>query len=116
MAAKTALALRTHRGRPFAASSDPEDAATRPANSVRGRMSRERWMALLFLAGSLCFVVGPFPGYLALVGPGADAATFFAGSILFTAGGALQARLAFPERRAGRPGAMAWWSAAVQFA
>jgi hypothetical protein len=49
-------------------------------------MSRERWMALLFALGSTCFLIGPFPGYIDLVGPGADAVTFFAGSILFTAG------------------------------
>ena len=35
-------------------------------------MSRERWMALLFALGSLCFLIGPFPGYVELVGPGAD--------------------------------------------
>ena len=69
-------------------------------------MSRERWMALFFATGSLCFLIGPFPGYVDLVGPGADAVTFFAGSILFTAGGALQTSLARPgapraRRRAG---------------
>src|SRR5687767_11813490 len=32
-----------------------------------GAMSRERWMALLFAAGSACFLVGPFPGYASLV-------------------------------------------------
>src|SRR4051794_5334257 len=79
-------------------------------------MSRERWMALLFAGGSLCFVIGPFPGYVALVGPGADAVTFFVGSILFTAGGALQSVIAFPERRSGRAGRAAWWAAAIQSA
>ena len=49
-------------------------------------MTRERWMALFFAAGSLCFVVGPFPGYVDLVGAGADAVTFFVGSVLFTIG------------------------------
>ena len=62
-------------------------------------VSRERWMALFFALGSLCFLVGPFPGYANLVGDKADAITFFVGSILFTAGGALQSLLAFPERR-----------------
>ena len=73
-------------------------------------------MALLFAAGSLCFLIAPFPGYVELVGPGADAATFFAGSLLFTAGGAMQAWLSFPERRSSGAGRAAWWSAAVQFA
>ena len=31
-------------------------------------MSRERWMALCFAIGSLCFLIGPFPGYAQLVG------------------------------------------------
>ena len=73
-------------------------------------MTRERTMALCFAAGSVCFLVGPFPGYENLVGPGADAVTFFAGSVLFTLGGALQVSLA-----AGGPRA-AWWAAVVQSA
>jgi hypothetical protein len=47
-------------------------------------------MAVAFAAGSACFLVGPFPGYLSLVGPVAVGVTFFVGSVLFTAGGALQ--------------------------
>src|SRR4051812_2634261 len=69
-----------------------------------------RWMALLFAVGSLCFLIGPFPGYADLVGPGADAVTFFVGSIFFTAGGALQTYLA---RGGPRP---ELWAAAVQSA
>jgi hypothetical protein len=79
-------------------------------------MSRERWMALLFAAGSACFLVGPFPGYVELVGPEAVGVTFFAGSILFTAGGALQTWLALPGRRSAGPGRAAWRAAAVQSA
>lgn len=78
-------------------------------------MTRERWMALLFAVGSLCFVVGPFPGYANLVGDTADAVTFFAGSILFTGGGALQSLTAFPERHSQHGGA-AWWAALIQTA
>ena len=77
-------------------------------------MQAERAMALLFAAGSLCFFVGPFPGYVDLVGPQADAATFFAGSILFTAGGAVQSWLAFPDRH--QRGRADWWAAIVQSA
>ena len=51
-------------------------------------------MALFFALGSTCFLVGPLPGYAQLVGGPADAITFFVGSILFTAGGALQTWLA----------------------
>jgi cytochrome c oxidase assembly factor CtaG len=77
-------------------------------------MGRERWMALLFATGSLCFLIGPFPGYAQLVGAEADAATFFAGSILFTGGGAVQTWLAYPERHGTGRGA--WWAATVQSA
>lgn len=79
-------------------------------------MTRERWMAVCFVAGSASFVVGPFPGYANLVGDSADAATFFAGSILFTSGGVLQSLLAFPGRRASIPGRALWGAAAIQTA
>lgn len=72
-------------------------------------------MALFFALGSTCFVIGPFPGYANLVGDGADAVTFFVGSVLFTIGGALQVSIAFPERGSVR-GRSALWVAAVQSA
>jgi hypothetical protein len=72
-------------------------------------------MAALFAAGALCFLIGPFPGYLALVGPVADAVTFFVGSLLFTAGGAVQVWLAAPGRGDTGAGRAAWWTATVQF-
>jgi hypothetical protein len=71
-------------------------------------------MAWLFAIGSFCFLIGPFPGYVDLVGPGADAVTFFVGSIFFTGGGAMQTWLAHRDRRgAGRAD---WWAAVVQSA
>jgi len=73
-------------------------------------------MAWMFAVGSTCFLVGPFPGYEALVGPTATGATFFVGSIFFTAGGALQTLGAAPGRRAGGPARAAWWAAVVQSA
>ena len=73
-------------------------------------------MALFFAVGSMCFLIGPFPGYAQLVGATADAVTFFIGSILFTTGGALQTRIAFPERRSPGAGQAAWWAATVQSA
>ena len=79
-------------------------------------MTRERWMAVCFAAGSLCFVVGPFPGYSSLVGESADAVTFFVGSILFTMGGALQVISALPDRRSSDRGRGDWWAAAIQAA
>lgn len=67
-------------------------------------------MGLAFATGSLCFLIGPFPGYAQLVGAEADALTFFVGSILFTIGGALQSWLAWPQ------GGGAWWAAVIQSA
>ena len=79
-------------------------------------MSRERWLGLLFGAGSACFVIGPFPGYAELVGAGADGVTFFVGSILFTAGGLVQTSLSFPARRQPGGGSSAWRAAVIQSA
>jgi hypothetical protein len=79
-------------------------------------MSRDRSMALAFTAGSTCFLVGPLPGYLALVGPVGDAVTFFVGSVFFTAGGALQVWSAASGRRSGPAGRAAWAAATVQSA
>jgi hypothetical protein len=73
-------------------------------------------MALLFALGSACFFVGPFPGYAKLVGGNIDELTFFVGSILFTAGGALQTWLAWPERHSGDAGRSAWRAALIQSA
>jgi hypothetical protein len=79
-------------------------------------MSRERWMALLFAIGSLCFLIAPFPGYVQLVGAAADAITFFVGSIFFTAGGALQVWLSYGDRSSPGEGRGAWWAAVIQSA
>ena len=73
-------------------------------------------MALLFGAGSVCFLIGPFPGYAELVGAAADGVTFFVGSILFTAGGLLQTSLSLHARREPGGGRAAWWTAIVQSA
>src|SRR5690349_10290647 len=77
-------------------------------------MRRERWMTALFAIGSTCFLIGPFPGYIDLVGPEADALTFFVGSIFFTGGGAMQTWLAFADRHGS--GRADWWVATVQSA
>ncbi|MBV9415183.1 MAG: YrhK family protein [Solirubrobacterales bacterium] len=79
-------------------------------------MTRPRWMALCFALGSTCFLIGPFPGYVQLVGESADGVTFFVGSILFTTGGALQSWLAWPDRHERGAGRAAWWSAVIQSA
>ena len=71
-------------------------------------------MAWAFGLGSACFLIGPLPGYASLVGVRADALTFFAGSVLFTIGGALQTWLAAPRRSADAAGRAAWWAATIQ--
>lgn len=50
------------------------------------------WIGVLFAIGSTCFLIGPFPGFVELVGAEADAAVFFAGSIFFTSAAFLQFR------------------------
>jgi hypothetical protein len=89
-------------------------------------------VALLFVAGSACFALGSFPGYLDAVGGTADGVTFFVGSLLFTSasGGQLlqaqtpalatatadgQHRPARARWRAWLPHDRAWLAAATQF-
>ena len=86
--------------------------ATRPG----ARVAWDRVIAVGFAVGSACFFIGPFPGFVELVGPEADAATFFAGSVFFTFAAGLELREG-TVRRGRRWGAdPSWWSAAVQFA
>src|SRR5689334_12842445 len=76
------------------------------------------WTGLLFAIGSTCFLVGPLPGFIQLVGSAADGTVFFVGSIFFTSaaflqylaasGGGERLRLGFDLRSSE------WWSAAVQ--
>lgn len=68
------------------------------------------WIAILFAIGSTCFLVGPFPGYAALVGAEADAMTFFVGSIFFTSAALLQTLETWPAPAIDR------WSSIIQFA
>ena len=83
-----------------------------PATSGRwAPRSTSWWIAVLFILGSACFAVGPFPGFVQLVGAAADAAVFFAGSLCFTAAAALQCvDTGFEPRR------IDWWAAVVQLA
>lgn len=79
------------------------------------------WIAVLFAAGSACFLVAPFPGFLQLVGPVADGVVFFVGSLLFTSAASLQ-WLQTINADGGRrlrvvtfePRRLDWWSAGVQ--
>ncbi len=79
------------------------------------RRAWDRWIAIGFAIGSACFFVGPFPGFVQVVGQGADSVVFFAGSIFFTLAAGLEVReatLRLGRRWTGDP---SWWSAAVQF-
>jgi hypothetical protein len=67
------------------------------------------WIAVLFAAGSACFLVAPIPAFLQLVGPAVDGAVFFVGSLLFTSAATLQMlETSNAPRRIDR------WSAGVQ--
>jgi hypothetical protein len=68
------------------------------------------WIAVLFVLGSACFAVGPFPGFVQAVGAVPDAGVFFAGSIAFTCAAALQLRTTPRAARMDR------WADAVQLA
>jgi hypothetical protein len=79
------------------------------------RAAWDRWIAAGFAVGSACFFIGPFPGFVQLVGPGADGVVFFAGSIFFTLAAGLELREG-TLRRGRRFGAdPSWWSGAIQF-
>jgi hypothetical protein len=86
--------------------------APRPAT----RAAWDRSIALGFAVGSACFFIGPFPGFVQLVGPGADSVVFFVGSVFFTLAAAMELREGTVRRgrRWGRD--PSWWSAAIQFA
>jgi hypothetical protein len=73
--------------------------------------SIEWWTAVLFMVGSACFAIGPFPGFVHLVGAAADAAVFFAGSIFFTSAATLQCVAAGTGPRGKE-----WWAGVVQLA
>jgi hypothetical protein len=85
--------------------------APRPATQV----AWDRAIALCFAAGSACFVLGPFPGFVQLVGAGADGAVFFAGSVLFTIAAGLELREGTVRRRRRWGRDPSWWSAFIQF-
>jgi hypothetical protein len=85
------------------------------AHRPDARAAWDRWIAVGFAVGSVCFFIGPFPGFVQLVGPGADGVVFFAGSVFFTLAAGLELREA-TLRRGRRWGSdPSWWSAAIQF-
>lgn len=68
------------------------------------------WIGILFAIGSTCFLVGPFPGFVELVGSEVDGIVFFVGSIFFTSAATLQ----FLDGGLYVPRRLDWWSNAVQ--
>ena len=85
------------------------------------------WIAVLFIVGSACFLVGPLPFFLDAVGAQADARVFFIGSLFFTSAATLQwletinadpGPAAAPRGSlrllAWEPGRIDWWSSGVQ--
>ena len=52
--------------------------------SSRNAGAASRSIAILFAAGSACFLVAPFPGFADLAGAEVVGIVFFAGSLLFT--------------------------------
>ena len=81
------------------------------------------WIGVLFAIGSTCFFVGPFPGFVELVGTAVDGLVFFVGSIFFTTAAALQwlqTVNAVPRSSGFRvasfePRNLDWWSSGIQF-
>jgi hypothetical protein len=78
----------------------------------RPRAAWDRWIAIGFAVGSACFFIGPFPGFVQLVGTGADGVVFFAGSIFFTLAAGLEVREATLKRGQRWGADPLWWSAA----
>jgi hypothetical protein len=85
------------------------------APTPAARVTWDRWIAIGFAIGAACFFIAPFPGFLQVVGEGADGVVFFVGSVFFTLAAALELREATLRlgRWASNP---SWWSAAIQFA
>ena len=65
-------------------------AAPGTASATGATDTATRWIGVLFAIGSACFLVGPLPGFVELVGSEVDAAVFFAGSVFFTSAALLQ--------------------------
>jgi hypothetical protein len=87
------------------------------------------WIGVLFATGSACFLLGPFPGFVQLVGSAADGTVFFVGSLFFTSAALVQyleaanadRGLAEGGRRRMRlltfePRRIDWWATLIQLA
>jgi hypothetical protein len=85
------------------------------------------WIAVLFVLGSVCFAVAPWPAFLNWLGPEAVGITFFVGSLLFTSAATLQwletVNTEYQSNEAAggslrtfvwRPRSLDWWSSGLQ--
>jgi len=82
------------------------------------------WIGVLFAIGSICFLVGPFPGFVQLVGSAADGTVFFVGSLFFTSAALIQYLEAANADRGPEGGRMRllrfeprmtdWWATSIQ--
>lgn len=85
------------------------------------------WIGVLFAIGSVCFLLGPLPGFIQVVGSAADGTVFFVGSLFFTSAALLQyleAANADRDIAAGHSGRMRlltfephrsdWWATLIQ--
>ncbi len=110
------------------ASGDGATSRPRAAALLWAPGRRSWWTAVLFAAGSTCFLVAPLAVFLDAVGPAVDGAVFFVGSLLFTSAATLQwfetinpdlpargpGRTTRQRRLAWEPHRGDWWSSAVQ--
>jgi YrhK-like protein len=85
-----------------------EQQAAHGASATAATDKATRWIGVLFAIGSTCFLVGPLPGFVELVGSEVDGAVFFAGSLFFTSAALLQLLHS--------AGGLDRWSSLVQFA
>jgi YrhK-like protein len=92
------------------------EVSSRPARAYWAPRTLTWWIGVLFAIGSICFVLGPLPGYIQLVGARPDGVTFFVGSLFFTSAAFLQwLQTIGPGRVASwEPHRTDWWAGGVQ--
>ncbi len=82
---------------------------------------------MLFAIGSVCFFLGPLPGFVQLVGSAVDGVVFFVGSVFFTAAALIQHLVSANAARAScgvgrgrfrvftfQPRRIDWWATLIQ--
>jgi hypothetical protein len=74
-------------------------------------------VALLFVLGSACFILGSLPPYFQNLDNAVVGGTFFVGSVLFTSAATMQLRRSPTTAPlwSRAPDRLAWWSSAVQW-